>query len=1451
MPRLSPTATRGLVCVATTLGLAAGGLTAAVTAHAASSAGFVQQATAHGTGASLPVTLPAATLAGNRLVVEVGIWASKSPTAASVTDNAGDHFTKLLSYTAADHTEMSVWSAPVATGGTRPTVTATPTSSADVGVVVLEYSGLSTVDGTGVLDVEAHASGTTGAAATVSSGTTAAATVDGDLALGLYVDSGFHATLTAGAGYTQRANNSPQNDMELLAEDRTVPAGTGVSATAGTGGSTTWLMAVLLFKATGVTPSPTPTASPTVPAAPGGVTAVAGDASATVTWSAPSDGGSPITGYTVTPYIGGVAQSPVTVTGAPPPTTVTVSRLTNGTAYTFRVAASNAVGTGPTSAATAPVTPGPSPGGSWGALQTWPIAALSNTLLYNGTMVAWDGWQQPQPSVVMNALSPTTFTTVNAPDSVFCDGGATLPDGRLLVVGGYGRLTTGNLGIPDTSIFDPQTNTWSRVADMHSPRWYPSVVELADGRYLAVSGNTTSATLWADTPEVYDPATNTWTLLSGISTPQVHEDEFPFSYLLPSGKVFTIGPNEDNSFLLDAAAQTWTPVGGASGVHNGSSVMYRPGKVLYTGGGVNINAAGPSFNTAAVIDLNAANPTWQQVGPMNNNRVYHTLTTLPDGTVLAVGGSADTDQGVITTGVLQTEIWNPDTQVWTVGASMAVARNYHSTALLMPDGRVLVAGGGHPFGPSGAAQYSAQYYSPAYLSRGSRPTITSASPGATYGGTIAVSTPDAAHITGVNLVSLGADTHQSDMNQHFVPLSFTAGNGTLSVAAPATPALAPPGYYMLFVLNDQGVPSVASMVHLGQPVTAPAAPPAPTATGGNASAIVTWTAPPNGGSPITGYTVTPYIGTAAQAPVTVTGTPPATSVTVPGLTNGTAYTFTVSATNAAGTSPPSPLSNVVVPAPVTNPVFVQQVSAQIGGGTSLAVTLPSALGSGGRLVVQVGVWGGTGPVASGVTDAAGDTFTEVAHWTASEKTEVSVWTAPVAAGAGTTPAITARTSGTGDIGVLAMEYAGMSTAPGAGAVDQLATATGTTGSAGTVQSGQTAAATGGNELAIGFYGDSGFNHALTGGSGWTVRGNLSPNADMDLLAEDQPVSAGDRPNASAGTGASTTWLMGTVVFRPGTAPPPTAPGAPTGVTAVPGNGSATVNWTVPANGGSPVTSYTVTPFAGTTALAPVTVTAPATSATVTGLTNGTAYTFVVTATNAVGTSPASNPSNAVTPVAAPAAPAFVQQAARQSTNVGTLAVGLPSATAKNNRLVVVVGVWNKSAATVSSVTDSAGDTFTKLTAFAASEKTQLSVWTAVVATGGTAATVTATLSGAADVGLAVSEYSGLSTAAGTGAVDQSATGTGTTGGAGLVRSAPTGPATADGELAIGCYADSGFNTALTGDPSYATRTNLSPNAFMQLLVEDTPVSTGATPAAGVTTGGSTTWLMATIVFRHA
>ena len=461
--------------------------------------------------------------------------------------------------------------------------------------------------------------------------------------------------------------------------------------------------------------------------------------------------------------------------------------------------------------------------------------------------------------------------------------------------------------------------------------------------------------------------------------------------------------------------------------------------------------------------------------------------------------------------------------------------------------------------------------------------------------------------------------------------------------------------------NSSGTGPVSAASNAVTPTapTAPGAPTGVTATAGNGSANVSWTAPAsNGGSAITSYTITPYLSGVAQAPTTVTGTPPATTATVTGLTNGQAYTFTVTAANAVGSGPASSASNAVTPSTTPPPTFVQQASTHASSVSSLSVTPSKPLGTGNRLVVEVGVWSSAKATTSSVTDTAGDTFTEVSHFTGPDQTEQSVWTAPITAGAGATPVVTAKLSSAGDAAITALEYSGLSTAAGSAAVDTEASASGTTTTAGTVSSGATTATGAANELAIGFYSDSGFGDSLTAGSGYTARTNISNTGDMELLAEDQVVSAGATPSASAGTGAKTSWEMATVVFKSGSQAPPTVPAAPGSVSAVAGNASATVTWTAPSNGGSAITSYTVTPYIGGTAQTATMVSGSATSATVTGLTNGTSYTFTVTATNAVGNGPASAASNAVTPSAptVPAAP----------TNV-TATAGNQSATVNSDR----------------------------------------------------------------------------------------------------------------------------------------------------------------------------------------
>jgi hypothetical protein len=297
---------------------------------------------------------------------------------------------------------------------------------------------------------------------------------------------------------------------------------------------------------------------------------------------------------------------------------------------------------------------------------------------------------------------------------------------------------------------------------------------------------------------------------------------------------------------------------------------------------------------------------------------------------------------------------------------------------------------------------------------------------------------------------------------------------------------------------------------------------------------VSWTAPSNGGSAITSYTVTPFIGPAAQAPTTVTGSPPATSTTVSGLTNGTTYTFTVTATNAIGTGPVSAPSNAVTPTATVAPAFVQQTNAHGLNKTSLAVTPTANVTAGNRLVVLVGIWASARPTARTVTDSANNTYVEVLHFTASDGTEMSVWTAPVTNGGGTKPTITATPTATADVGVTVLEYSGLSSVADATVVDQAAQATGTTTGSATVSSGPTSATTGSNELALGLYVDSGFGDSLTAGAGYTARTNVSPAGDMEMLAEDQVLNAaGATPNAGFGTGPSTVWLAATVVFKHG------------------------------------------------------------------------------------------------------------------------------------------------------------------------------------------------------------------------------------------------------------------------------------------------------------------------------
>jgi len=241
--------------------------------------------------------------------------------------------------------------------------------------------------------------------------------------------------------------------------------------------------------------------------------------------------------------------------------------------------------------------------------------------------------------------------------------------------------------------------------------------------------------------------------------------------------------------------------------------MYEPGKILIVGGG-DVDGSGPDATSSAeVIDLNTATPAWQMVMPMQFARRHLDATLLPDGTVLVTGGVGPPGSNNEANPVLRAELWNPVSKTWTTLPAMQVTRGYHSTALLLPDGRVLVAGGGQGAGAVGNHN-NAEIFSPAYLFKGARPEINAVPATITYGQSFTVSTPDAANITKVSLIRLSSVTHAFDQNQRFTWLDFSPTGNALNVTAPANGNITPPGHYMLFILNSNGVPSIAKIIKI-------------------------------------------------------------------------------------------------------------------------------------------------------------------------------------------------------------------------------------------------------------------------------------------------------------------------------------------------------------------------------------------------------------------------------------------------------------------------------------------------------------------------------------------------------------------------------------------------------------------------------------------------------------
>ncbi len=471
--------------------------------------------------------------------------------------------------------------------------------------------------------------------------------------------------------------------------------------------------------------------------------------------------------------------------------------------------------------------------GAWTSVFNWPVSPIHMALLPDDTVLTygtnpdaqnataftfdkWFRWRGTDSD--SHETSPTGIET-----NLFCSAQSVLPDGKLLVSGGDGNQvdnqTLKNDGIDATTIFDYQTNLLFDGPTMHFPRWYPTLLTLADGRQLALGGrkfrNNSPAALTDNisippVPEVYDPETGQWSLLAGAANQALFNRiwYYPRAWLRHNGKVVVADIGQDRLFELSADGRgTLTELGefrGSFGGVNSPAAMFEPGRILF----VSRN------KRAEILDISGDDATLALTASSLHSRSWADATVLANGEVFLSGGI---ETGATTnSGDYPGEIWNPDTGQWTLTAKAAKARLYHSTAILLPNGRVLTAGGGPP-GP--VVNMNAEVFIPPYLfdengALAQRPSITTmAAPDYASEFFVRVGSDDP--ISKVSFIRSGSATHSFDQSQRYMELAFEQNGDTLTVVGPDNPNIAPPGLYMLFVFDQQGVPSHAKLAMLG------------------------------------------------------------------------------------------------------------------------------------------------------------------------------------------------------------------------------------------------------------------------------------------------------------------------------------------------------------------------------------------------------------------------------------------------------------------------------------------------------------------------------------------------------------------------------------------------------------------------------------------------------------
>ncbi len=498
------------------------------------------------------------------------------------------------------------------------------------------------------------------------------------------------------------------------------------------------------------------------------------------------------------------------------------------------------------------------------------INAIHLAQLPNGKYLGWGARGDSLSAQTFDLWDPSLGTDLNShtvwddtvnPDS-FCGTGSLMPDGRLLQgEGAFGAIAKA------TIIFDPASNKRVKQTSSYAfQRWYSTMLALPDGRQLSVGGmvpNTEgqygdpagaiNAGLSSMTPEIYEPnpavpGTGTWRSLLGANSrlafgPDFLRSAYPRAWVAPNGLVF--GVSSEQMWYLDpnankgqggitsagpfktAADNTTTPNVGTPG----TAVMYAPGKILKVGGnGYWVLDGYNASNKATIIDISNGAPVLTELPPMRYARRMLNATVLPDGKVFVHGG---TGQGInLGTAVYTPEIWNPDDKSWKVMAPSVRARLYHNTAALLTNGTVMTAGSGTP-GP--VFNNNSEIFYPTYLFTkvngvvqwAARP-VMSGITGLSYANAaqLQVSMAATAPIKQMALVGMGVATHGFHQGQRYVPLTFTQDGSILTATVPDANN-APPGYYQLYTVDANGVPSKAVIVSIGANVKAPPTPVTP------------------------------------------------------------------------------------------------------------------------------------------------------------------------------------------------------------------------------------------------------------------------------------------------------------------------------------------------------------------------------------------------------------------------------------------------------------------------------------------------------------------------------------------------------------------------------------------------------------------------------------------------